>query len=399
MLPTTFSKKERGELLEDSISHIFRHWGFDVRTRVKLKDKYEVSHEIDVLASKTEPFGTVRIAVECKYVQKPVGIKVLRNFHEKLSILDITKGILVSTASLSRDAMAYAKSVGIESWDLATIQEKMRDLQALEEKVDNAIPISESIMDLSKPDYITNSALFQVVDKPEIDYKPYYLVDYECLSQHRVGGSIVNLESKGIIAIDAVAQEVVDATVERGVRPLVPSGNIAECSSLDTTSIARADLTEKFALTIEEPKMTSVEARKFAKKEIVRYIQTEHKYYVSKKLFAPPRIRTLRPFKKDIEILDSRMVYVPYAAFKLRVKDKIYQRTSQAATKKMLLDETYRCCACENRAKVICERCGNLACFRHCKRCVSCNKIICDDCTTTQGVFRRKDYCHECVPE
>lgn len=390
-----FSKKEKGELLEDMVSDIFRHWGFNVKARVKLRDKYDVSHEIDVLASKKEPFGTVKIAVECKYVKTPIGIKEVRNFREKLSALGITKGIFVSTTGLTSDANAYAKSVAIESWDLAIIQEKMREIQALEEKIHNAIQISNSIMDFAKPDHITNSALFQVIEKPEMNYKPYYLVDYECISQHRVGGSVVNLESKGIIAIDAVTPEAVDVTVDRGHRPHLPSGTVAECSSLNPISISSANLTGEFTLTVETPKITSVEAKKIAKKEIVRNLRTEYKYHVGRRGYK--RVRTLRPFKKDIEILDSSLIYVPYVVFKLKVMDKEYQRTVQAATEKIVLDETYYCSTCENQANAVCERCGTIVCNKHWKHCVLCNKVICSSCVITRGVVFKKYYCPECM--
>jgi len=61
--------KEKGGELEDSVADYFRRSGFDVQARVKMRDRFDVFHEIDVLASKREDYGTIQIAVECKHVQ------------------------------------------------------------------------------------------------------------------------------------------------------------------------------------------------------------------------------------------------------------------------------------------------------------------------------------------
>jgi hypothetical protein len=60
------STKEKGGTLEDSVAGYFRRIGFDVKPRVRMRDRSDVSHELDVLASKKEALGTIRLAVECK---------------------------------------------------------------------------------------------------------------------------------------------------------------------------------------------------------------------------------------------------------------------------------------------------------------------------------------------
>jgi ribosomal protein L40E len=122
--PIGLSTKEKGGTLEDSVADYFRRMGFDVEPRVRLRDRFDVSHEIDVLASKKEAFGTIRVAVECKYVKTPMDIKEIRNFHDKLSALGITKGIFVSTGGFTADAESHASALGIELWDTKTMQSK-----------------------------------------------------------------------------------------------------------------------------------------------------------------------------------------------------------------------------------------------------------------------------------
>jgi hypothetical protein len=92
-----------------------------------MRDRSDVYHEIDVFASKREDFGTIRVAVECKYVATPISIKEVRNFHDKLDTLKINKGIFVSTGGFTADAEAYAKTQGIELWDRATVRAKLEE--------------------------------------------------------------------------------------------------------------------------------------------------------------------------------------------------------------------------------------------------------------------------------
>ena len=102
--PIELSMKEKGASLEDSVADYFRRRGFDVEPRVKMRDRFDVYHEIDVLGSKKEDFGTIQVAVECKYVKTPIDIKEIRNFHDKLAALGITK-VTSTSSDLSAGAM------------------------------------------------------------------------------------------------------------------------------------------------------------------------------------------------------------------------------------------------------------------------------------------------------
>lgn len=97
------SMRDKGSELEDTVANYFRQIGFDVEARVKMKDRFDVFHEIDVVASKQEEFGGIQVAVECKFVSGPMDIKEVRNFHDKLTALGFTKGIFVSTGGFTSD--------------------------------------------------------------------------------------------------------------------------------------------------------------------------------------------------------------------------------------------------------------------------------------------------------
>jgi len=106
--------RDKGSELEDTVAHYFRQMGFEVEARVKMKDRFDVFHEIDVVASKQEDFGRIRVAVECKFVNGPMDIKEIRNFHDKLNALGFTKGLFVSTGGFTSDAESHAAALGIE---------------------------------------------------------------------------------------------------------------------------------------------------------------------------------------------------------------------------------------------------------------------------------------------
>jgi len=108
------SMRDKGSELEDTVAHYFRQMGFEVEARVKMKDRFDVFHEIDVVASKQEDFGRIRVAVECKFVNGPMDIKEIRNFHDKLNALGFTKGLFVSTGGFTSDAESHAAALGIE---------------------------------------------------------------------------------------------------------------------------------------------------------------------------------------------------------------------------------------------------------------------------------------------
>jgi hypothetical protein len=121
------SMKEKGASLEDSVASYFRRRGFDVEPRAKMRDRSDVYHEIDVFASKKEDFGTIHVAVECKYVKTATDIREVRNFHDKLDTLRINKGVFVSTGGFTADAEAYANTLGIELWDMTTLRTKLAE--------------------------------------------------------------------------------------------------------------------------------------------------------------------------------------------------------------------------------------------------------------------------------
>lgn len=394
--------RERGDFLEDTVGNVFSNWGFDVQKRVKLKDKFDIEHEIDVLASKKEAFGTVSVAVECKYVTTPTGIKEIRNFHDKLSSLGITKGILVSTAGLTSDAEAQAKVMGIELWDLAALQDKISKIEAPMSRIADALPLSPDIVNHFLPPHIMNSSIFSLTKRAQVRYSPYFLVGYHYFSQQKAGGTFVTLESKGTIAVDGVNGTVVDSRIDVGEQPTLPiHGIIVGLIFKQTSTITVDNLTidDKYfepKIELVNPKIREKDAKSIVQREITKNLSMTHKYYVG----SSTRFREIKPHKKDIEITECNLLNIPLVYEWLSAMGKNYLRTIQGVTGASLRDETYFCNICnKNVSQIVCEICGNVVCKEHTKQCVTCNRPVCNRCVVSKGTIFKKFYCPEHIPE
>lgn len=392
------SAKEKGSFLEDSVANYFLHLGFNVQRRMKLRDRSDVSHEIDVLASKAEDFGTITVAVECKYVKAPVDIREIRNFHDKLMALGITKGIFISTAGLTVDAASHAKSLGIEFWDLKTLQGKIEETSVPQEGIiRDALPIDPSSLNCALPNHLSNGHLFSITHN--LEFKPFIFLDYNCFLQHTVAGNAVILESKGKIVIDAVSGEIADIFVTSGIEPafLTPK-SFKESLSIKTTDLQTNNLPSAIKVQVILHKIDLYQAKNLAKVEMVKNLTMKHSYWTGTGRYLRRHTKIVKPRTKDIEITDPRFVKIPFLYTTFKARDKTYTRIMNAATMETIKDDIASCSFCNKSPTLVCEKCGNLACDFHQKKCLECSRILCDNCIVSKGVFRRKYYCEDHNP-
>ena len=388
------SMKEKGGVLEDSIAGYFRRMGFDVQPRVRMRDRFDVSHEIDVLASKREAFGTIQVAVECKYVTASIDIKEVRNFHGKLSALGITKGVFVSTGGFTADAESHASALGIELWDMKTLQDKMAE-SAIPQKdvIYDALPVNLTMINALSPRHLRNSNVFS--ETIRLNYRPYYLVDYHCFSQHTVAGNSVLLESKGKMIIDGVTGQIVDSKTSTGKEPALPKmGPYVGCISIQPETITSANLPAQLPLLVIGPEVDSVRARDVAKIELVKSLSLEYIYHTARTTGR----KLLKPRKKDIDILNVQLIKIPLLIGIYRFRDRAYTRISLAPTGVLVLDQTASCVQCQARPVYVCENCGGLACESHSKNCTVCGKNLCSNCVISKGIISKKYYCAQHKP-
>jgi hypothetical protein len=380
--------REKGDVLEDSITDYFRRLGFDVETRVKMRDRFDVSHEIDVLASKNEPFGKIRVAVECKHVDTSIDIREVRNFHDKLSALGITKGILASTGGFTVDAQSHAQALGLELWDANTLREKLVTQEMPKgDAVHDALPFHPTVLGSLSPTHLRNLSLLS--ESVELQYKPYHFVDFHCFSQHTVRDHSVVIEGKGTVVIDGVSGEFVDRRMTVTGAQAIPSGPLAECIGMPLQIVNVANLPAQLSFSQVTPRIDPRRARDIARMELVKNITLNFRFRTAR----TSGTRIVKPRMKDIDILNVQPVKLPILIGTYRFRNQAYTRTMLATTGKFILDQTTSCKQCGSRAVSICENCGGLTCEAHHRKCSVCEKSFCDKCVASKGVISKKYYC------
>jgi hypothetical protein len=393
--------KEKGGELEDTVAGYFRSKGYDVQVRSKMRDRRDVFHEIDVLASKREDFGIIQIAVECKHVRSPIDIKELRNFNDKLSALGITKGIFVSTGGFTTDAQSDAASVNIELWDEKALEEKISRQEIPETDIlHDALPVNPTSIHMLAPSHLRNNSIFS--ESKQLNYRPFYFVDYHCFSQNTVRGDSVVLESKGTVVVDAIGGQVVDSRTSSGHQPELPSlGPYVGCIGIPPQTVTSSSLPQGLPVSVLSPKVETVRAKEITRVELVKGLTLEYEYHLasdSKKLLPPKHVKLLKPKKKDIDILDVRPVKVPLLTGTYRFRNYSYVRTCLASTGGFVVDQTGKCLLCSNRPVAVCENCGAIVCESHMRACSVCAKSLCTSCVKSKGIISKTFYCPEHQP-
>lgn len=388
------SMKERGGDLEDAVAGYFRGKGYEVETRTKKRDRRDVFHEIDVLASRREDFGRIEVAVECKHVGSPIDIKELRNFNDKLSALGLTKGIFVSTGGFTTDAKSHASSVNIELWDQKSLEEKIARSEVPEKDIlHDALPIDPASIPSLTPRHLRNFSVFS--ESVQLNYRPFYFADYHCFSQHTVRENSVILESAGTVVIDGVTGNVVDSSRTAGQEPQLPRiGVYVGCIGLQPQTVASSSLPDGMQLSVLSHKVDMTRAKDIAKVELVKSLLLRYKYRTTR----TTGVKILKPKKKDVEILNVQPVKIPLLTGVYHFRNYTYTRTCLASTGGFILDQTGTCILCPNRPILVCGSCGAVVCQSHTKMCSVCTRNLCTSCVISKGILSKTHYCAEHQP-
>jgi hypothetical protein len=397
--------REKGSELEDGVAGYFRSKGYDTQVRTKMRDRRDVFHEIDVLASKREDFGMIQIAVECKSVRSPIDIKEVRNFNDKLSALGITKGVFVSTGGFTTDARSDAASVNIELWDEKALEQKLSRSEIPEKDIlHDALPINPPTLYSLAPEHLRNSAILS--ESRQLTYKPFYFLDYHCFSQFTVRGDSVIIESKGILVMDAVNGQIVDSKTSAGEEPDLPSqGTYAGCIGIRPQTITGTSLPMELPLSTIQPQTEPTRAKNIAKIELVKGLSLEYSYNVSSgvrigRIPVPTtRSKLLKPKKKDIEIINIQPVKIPLLTGTYRYRNYTYTRTCLGSTGRFVSDQTANCMLCSNKPVAVCENCGAIVCEAHTRNCSVCSRSFCTNCVISKGIMSKRFYCPEHEPQ
>lgn len=113
---------EKGTELEQKIADVFSANGYRVQTNVVREGRSGASHEVDVLAEKTDDLLTLSVAIECKAWNSPIEKDVIAKFNEVRRDLGLGHALVVSLNGARAGALTLAGELGVTIWGLDEIQ-------------------------------------------------------------------------------------------------------------------------------------------------------------------------------------------------------------------------------------------------------------------------------------
>ena len=268
------------------------------------------------------------------------------------------------------------------------------------EQIVYALPVTSTFRELLIRSYLQNAPLLNLSEL-HLSYLPYYFIGYDCFAQESFMYQKLNLTSVGLLVIQAGTGMLVDSETESGDVPTIGrTGYFTDCASLQQKEVPRAQIAEGTRFTkFEAPpsKITESEAKEIAQIAIAKNLS--HTYVHTFKN-GTTRAHTIRPWRSNVRITSAKLINIPIITGVFAYRNKIYRRTIQAATGKMMDDEFY----CNTPArhsvipKLICATCGDLACQQHGRNCAVCGLSLCLQHIKARGLVFKKYYCSEHAP-
>jgi hypothetical protein len=111
--------------LEERIERFLAGHGYTCRRNAVVTGRSGASHEIDVLAERSDAVTRVRLAVECKAWNRPVEKDVVAKLAFVAGDIGADKGILVALAGGRDGASRAAGDLGIDLWGPAELEARL----------------------------------------------------------------------------------------------------------------------------------------------------------------------------------------------------------------------------------------------------------------------------------
>lgn len=108
------------------MADFYSHSGYSVQTNVRLTGRTG-THEIDVLAEKSDGLNTFRVGIECKSWARPIDKDVVAKVAFVFGDLGIGNRLIIAPGGATESARAAANELNVQIWDIATLDAKLRD--------------------------------------------------------------------------------------------------------------------------------------------------------------------------------------------------------------------------------------------------------------------------------
>ncbi len=328
---------------------------------------------VDIVASRKNGDDTQSLAFECWEGESQVNGRQVENFVSRIHSLGLGGGVYVSPKGFTGDAEFIARKLGVELWDIPKLKEHLSRITPQQTaRIPWTLPVSKLVASKIFSTKLENGKALRMTALPHLEFRPYIFAKFNVSSGKK--------PAVGVIVLDGVDGRACDAKTLEGELNVLPStGLFTDC--LDLTPLTgwmpqlSQDLEMKDSVTVAELGVTPEDLEP----RVNAAIQAEAQIPAG-----------------SFNVRDVKLLHVPILTVELAAGGKAYRKIVQAATAKMIWDDTVKCAYCEHPSKALCETCWGTVCQEHEKHCEECGKQVCSSCVTSKGFRGKTLLCPSC---
>jgi hypothetical protein len=312
---------------------------------------------VDIVASRKRGKKTQTLAFECWEGDVQITGKQVEAFVQRIHSLGLEGGVYVSPKGFTGDAEFVARKLGVELWDIPKLREQLSRIKPAQgSTVPATLPVSRILASKILSHTLENGTILRMASLPKLEYRPYVFAKFRTGSGKKT--------ALGVIVLDGVDGRVCDAgTLEGQIRQLPSTGLFTDCLGLQPFVGSLQQLPQGLEMTNT---VTIAQMGMSSSQIATKVAQTlENEVQMS---------------PDDFSIIDVSLLHIPIVTVELSTLGKSYRKIVQAATGRMIWDDTVKCSYCTEQSKAICENCGGTACREHLGHCSSCGKHFCSHC-------------------
>jgi len=364
---TTSATAESGNFVVDMVCDVCRVEGFEVEKNAQPGDS--PSYFVDILASRKKGKKVQRVAFECWEGTSQVEGREVEKFAARLKSLGIQSGIYVSPKGFGGNAEFMARKLGVELWDLAKLKERVENIKAPERhRVPGTLPVARAAASRILAHGLVNGTFLKLSSMPRLEFRPYFF------SNFHIDDGRKKL-AQGVVVFDGVDGRVCDAALFEGhVEDLPSTGFFVDCLEIESSTGSMPKLPPEL-----EMKNTVTVAPSGVTEDMIR-----------------AKTKEIVSGRDEVTVTGVQLLHIPIVTVEMLAAGKSYRKILQAATGKMIWDDTQKCSLCDHKPRAICEVCGGTVCLEHERTCSSCRKHLCTDCVVTKGIVNKIPLCPTC---
>ncbi len=351
---------------------VCRFEGFAVEMNVE--SEKNTGRFVDIVASRKQGKKVQKVAFECWERDVPADAREIEGFAKRLRDISCQNGIYVSPKGFTNRGEYVARSLGVELWDLPKLKEHLSRIQPSDRtKVPGTLPVSKNLSGNIFSRQLENARFLKMRSLPRLEFRPYYFAMFDTNAGRKDKG-------RGVLVLDGVDGRVCDGAMLEGQLSRLPStGFFIDCLHVEPMTGHLPKLSQELGVS-----STVTVAPAGILQEQVRGL-------VGGVLEKETGLDS-----GSVTVTGVELLHVPIVTVELGAAEKTYRKIVQAATGKMIWDETAQCVYCKSSSVAVCEVCGGTCCSDHVRACSSCGRRLCGECVMVKGVLNKKPLCPTC---